>query len=137
MRNAFVVASVHGVVCGSTILNFWSKCYCPCEIHQETEDLDLPEATAHAGVLAVLEGKTHAAYYLLEQSGEVVAQLMITLEWSDWYVLGLRVRCGRGQGVWRECCKIQCPPRVRHAPTAIGPSVALANAASPHAEALC
>ncbi|KAG2423857.1 hypothetical protein HXX76_015017 [Chlamydomonas incerta] len=51
---------------------------------KETENLELPEATARAGVLGVLEGKTHAAYYLLEQSGQVVAQLMITLEWSDW-----------------------------------------------------
>ena len=32
---------------------------------------------------------------------------------------------------------VQCPPQVRHAPMVLGPSVALANTASPHAEAMC
>ncbi|KAG2441286.1 hypothetical protein HYH02_010125 [Chlamydomonas schloesseri] len=52
---------------------------------KETENLELPEATARAGVLAVLDGRaSHAAYFLLEEREQVVAQLMITLEWSDW-----------------------------------------------------
>ncbi|PNH02583.1 hypothetical protein TSOC_011429 [Tetrabaena socialis] len=66
---------------------------------QETEGLELPRDTLTEGVRAVLEGRTAAAYYLLEvppntggaeagpqglEAREVVAQLMITFEWSDW-----------------------------------------------------
>jgi hypothetical protein len=40
-------------------------------------------------VLAVLSGTAHATYFLLEQhtdtpEAQIVAQLMITYEWSDW-----------------------------------------------------
>ncbi|GIL78628.1 hypothetical protein Vretimale_6228 [Volvox reticuliferus] len=51
---------------------------------QETEDINLPPETAEAGARAVLEGGVGASYYLLELGGTVAAQLMITLEWSDW-----------------------------------------------------
>lgn len=33
---------------------------------------------------AVLTGQTRATYYVVELQGSVVAQLMITYEWSDW-----------------------------------------------------
>jgi hypothetical protein len=56
---------------------------------QETEDLELPAETVRKGVLAVLSGTAHATYFLLEQhtdtpQAQIVAQLMITYEWSDW-----------------------------------------------------
>ncbi|KAI8474044.1 MAG: acyl-CoA N-acyltransferase [Monoraphidium minutum] len=55
---------------------------------QETEGLELPPPTIRKGVQAVLEG-THGAqarYYILTHPGDgsVLAQLMITFEWSDW-----------------------------------------------------
>lgn len=51
---------------------------------RETEELDLDEATITAGLRAVLEGRVPGFYRVLEEEGEVVAQLMITFEWSDW-----------------------------------------------------
>lgn len=56
---------------------------------QETEDLELHAETVRKGVLAVLSGTAHATYFLLEQHtdtprAQIVAQLMITYEWSDW-----------------------------------------------------
>ncbi len=61
--------------------------------------MELPEATAREGVLCVLNGRArHAAYFLLEQSGQVVAQLMITLEWSDWWVMVAHVGGAAGNG---------------------------------------
>lgn len=55
----------------------------------ETEDLALPFDTVRKGVLSVLSGTAHATYFLLEQhtdtpQAQIVAQLMITYEWSDW-----------------------------------------------------
>lgn len=56
---------------------------------QETEDLELPADVVRKGVLAVLSGTAHATYFLLEThtdtpQAQIVAQLMITYEWSDW-----------------------------------------------------
>ncbi|KAJ9508862.1 hypothetical protein QJQ45_028181 [Haematococcus lacustris] len=51
---------------------------------KETENIDLERDIITAGVQKVLEGKTSASYYILEEDGMVVAQLMITFEWSDW-----------------------------------------------------
>ncbi|GIL64958.1 hypothetical protein Vafri_18814 [Volvox africanus] len=56
---------------------------------KETEDIDLPPETVEAGARAVLEGGVGASYYMLELAGTVVAQLMITLEWSDWRACNL------------------------------------------------
>lgn len=52
---------------------------------KETEGIDLPEAKLQPGVAAaVVDGK--ARYFVLHQpsTGRVLAQTMITLEWSDW-----------------------------------------------------
>ena len=51
---------------------------------KETENIDLPPQTIRTGVAKVLEGSVAAAYFLVELEGEVVGQLMITKEWSDW-----------------------------------------------------
>ncbi len=50
----------------------------------ETEDLALDVDTLRAGVAAVLRGEQPGRYYVIEEEGAVVAQLMITFEWSDW-----------------------------------------------------
>jgi ribosomal protein S18 acetylase RimI-like enzyme len=51
---------------------------------RETESIELDEATVRSGVRAILEGKKPGAYRVLEENGRVVAQLMLTYEWSDW-----------------------------------------------------
>jgi ribosomal protein S18 acetylase RimI-like enzyme len=51
---------------------------------RETEDLELDKTKLENGVRAVLEGRVPGFYRVLEDSGEIVAQLMITYEWSDW-----------------------------------------------------
>ena len=77
---------------------------------EETEGLALDEATVTAGVEAVLEGRARATYFVLEAAGgEVVAQLMITFEWSDWrnrevwWIQSVYVwPQARGQGAYRR-----------------------------------
>jgi ribosomal protein S18 acetylase RimI-like enzyme len=54
------------------------------ELARETEGLALDPATLRAGVGAVLAGRVPGRYFVLEAAGRVVAQLMITFEWSDW-----------------------------------------------------
>lgn len=50
----------------------------------ETEHLDLDPVRLRAGVEAVLADSTKGNYWVAEAGGEVVGQLMITFEWSDW-----------------------------------------------------
>jgi GNAT superfamily N-acetyltransferase len=50
----------------------------------ETEECALDYDTVRAGVAAVLSNENLGTYYMAESEGEVVGQLMITLEWSDW-----------------------------------------------------
>ena len=50
----------------------------------ETEGIALAPETLQAGVRAVLAGRAPATYYVLEEDGRVLAQLLITHEWSDW-----------------------------------------------------
>src|SRR5512141_2697936 len=51
---------------------------------QETEQLRLDPAVLAPGVAAILEGRAPGCYYVFEEEGAVLAQLMITYEWSDW-----------------------------------------------------
>lgn len=51
---------------------------------QETEGKTLDGATLAAGVAAVLADPVRGRYYLAEDDGAPLAQLMITTEWSDW-----------------------------------------------------
>ena len=51
---------------------------------EESEGLRLDEALVQAGVAAVLKDPAKGLYYIAEVEGEVVGQLMITYEWSDW-----------------------------------------------------
>ncbi|MDH3584575.1 MAG: GNAT family N-acetyltransferase [Phycisphaerae bacterium] len=55
---------------------------------RETEDRELDAGRVLRGVRRVLAGGAAARYFVAETRGEVVGQLLITEEWSDW-------RCGR------------------------------------------
>lgn len=50
----------------------------------ETERLKLDPEVLRPGVTAVLNDSTKGTYYVAEANDEVVGQLMITYEWSDW-----------------------------------------------------
>ena len=51
---------------------------------EESEGLRLNAAVAQAGVTAMLKDPAKGIYYVAEAEGAVVAQVMITYEWSDW-----------------------------------------------------
>jgi ribosomal protein S18 acetylase RimI-like enzyme len=50
----------------------------------ETEDRRLDPDLIEAGVKAVLEDPSKGFYLVAEMDGMIVAQLMVTFEWSDW-----------------------------------------------------
>jgi ribosomal protein S18 acetylase RimI-like enzyme len=75
---------------------------------QETEGKTLDPATIAAGVAAALADPLRGRYFVAELAGEVVGQLMITTEWSDWrngwiwWIQSVYVREeARRQGVFR------------------------------------
>ncbi len=79
------------------------------EMARETEGLALDEAILREGVRAVLLGEQPGAYFILEDGGAPIAQLLITFEWSDWrnrmvwWIQSVFVEPGhRGQGRFRE-----------------------------------
>jgi GNAT superfamily N-acetyltransferase len=76
---------------------------------QESEDLKLDPNTVSQGVNAVLNDTSKGLYIVAEDSGQVVGQLMITYEWSDWrngniwWLQSVYVRPdNRGAGVFRK-----------------------------------
>jgi GNAT superfamily N-acetyltransferase len=50
----------------------------------ETEGLRLPPRRARRGVLQMIQDPAKGFYLLAELEAQVVGQLMVTLEWSDW-----------------------------------------------------
>jgi GNAT superfamily N-acetyltransferase len=50
----------------------------------ETERVRLDPDVLGAGVRAVLEDSDRGTYWVFEEGGRVLAQLLITYEWSDW-----------------------------------------------------
>ncbi len=54
------------------------------ELARESENLALVPATVRAGVEALLRDPAKGTYFVAEESGEVIGQLLITHEWSDW-----------------------------------------------------
>lgn len=76
---------------------------------RETEGRELPAAMLLAGVRALLEDPSKGLYFVAEEAGQVVGQVMITFEWSDWrngmfwWLQSVYVREEfRGQGVFRD-----------------------------------
>jgi GNAT superfamily N-acetyltransferase len=74
----------------------------------ETERRALDEQTVRAGVLGVLNDPTRGVYYVAERGGNLVGQMMVTYEWSDWrngvfwWIQSVYVRPeARGAGVYR------------------------------------
>ena len=51
---------------------------------QETEGRPLNPAIIGAGVSALLKDSTKGRYWVAESAGEVIGQIMVTYEWSDW-----------------------------------------------------
>jgi GNAT superfamily N-acetyltransferase len=50
----------------------------------ETEKLALDESIVSRGVEAIFLVPSRGQYYVAEDSGKVIASLLITTEWSDW-----------------------------------------------------
>ena len=50
----------------------------------ETEDKRLDPTVLTAGVRAVFDDPARGFYTVAERNGEVVGQVLITFEWSDW-----------------------------------------------------
>ncbi len=76
---------------------------------RETEALELDPDRLLAGVGAVLDDPAKGFYLVAEQDGEVIGQLMVTYEWSDWrngvfwWVQSVYVApAARGQGAYRK-----------------------------------
>ena len=51
---------------------------------RETEGLELDRERLRQGVLAVLRDPAKGFYTVAEVYGQVVGQMMVTFEWSDW-----------------------------------------------------
>ncbi len=51
---------------------------------RETEGRELDRTTLSKGVERLLAKPERGRYFVAEKEGEIVGQLMITIEWSDW-----------------------------------------------------
>jgi GNAT superfamily N-acetyltransferase len=74
----------------------------------ETENKDLDPTILAAGVAAGLTDPSRALYFVAEEDGAVLGQMMITFEWSDWrngmiwWIQSVYVRAdARRRGVFR------------------------------------
>ncbi|MCC7491315.1 MAG: GNAT family N-acetyltransferase [Fimbriimonadaceae bacterium] len=54
------------------------------ELARETEDTLLDQAVLRAGIAALLADPAKGWYLVAEVDGQVVGQIMLTFEWSDW-----------------------------------------------------
>jgi len=59
-------------------------CTFNCLMARETEGKDLDRALIEPGVCAVLADPHKGRYLVAERDGEVVGQLGVSFEWSDW-----------------------------------------------------
>ena len=66
----------------------WSDIDVICEFNRrlatETENKDLDPVILKAGVAAMFGDPLKGSYFVAELEGEVVGQLGVTCEWSDW-----------------------------------------------------
>ena len=51
---------------------------------RQTEGRELEPQRVAAGVAALLADPAKGTYYVAEREGQVIGQLLVTLEWSDW-----------------------------------------------------
>ncbi|MBI3005043.1 MAG: GNAT family N-acetyltransferase [Ignavibacteriales bacterium] len=51
---------------------------------KETEGKSLPPERLHKGVEGILADSSKGIYLLAEENAQILGQLMITYEWSDW-----------------------------------------------------
>ena len=79
-----------------------------CRLARETEHTELDAAVLEAGVRAALADPNKGPYFLADLDGDVVGQMQITYEFSDWrngwiwWIQGVYVRAdARGRGVFR------------------------------------
>jgi len=54
------------------------------ELAWESEGRELDETVLRVGVAALLADPDKGVYFVAEHNGQVVGQLLITYEWSDW-----------------------------------------------------
>jgi len=52
---------------------------------RESEKLTIEYKTVFAGVKALLSDQTKGFYLVAEEDNNIIGQMMITFEWSDWY----------------------------------------------------
>ena len=76
---------------------------------KETEDKTLSVERVRDGVKSILSDPSKGVYLLAEENAQIVGQLMITYEWSDWrngnfwWIQSVYVRRpDRGKGVFRS-----------------------------------
>jgi len=76
---------------------------------KETEGKSLPPERITDGVEAILDDSSKGLYFVAEEDAQVVGQLMITYEWSDWrngnfwWIQSVYVMEGhRGKGVFKS-----------------------------------
>jgi GNAT superfamily N-acetyltransferase len=66
----------------------WSDIDVICEFNRrlatETENKDLDPAILKAGVAAMFGDPRKGSYFVAELEGQVIGQLGVTCEWSDW-----------------------------------------------------
>ena len=83
----------------------------------ESEDKQLDGDTLRTGVAAVLADPHKGRYFVAEREGQVVGQLAITFEWSDWrngwmwwlqsvYVHADSRRCGVFRALYEYVCDL-------------------------------
>jgi len=51
---------------------------------KETENIELNQERLQRGVKAIFADPSKGEYYVAEADGNVIGQLMLTYEWSDW-----------------------------------------------------
>lgn len=93
---------------------------------EESEGMALDLHVLGKGVAAVLVDPNKGPYYLAEDAGEVVGQMQVTFEWSDWrngwlwWIQGVYVRPeARRRGVFRALYEHVCEA-ARQDPEVIG-----------------
>jgi len=52
---------------------------------RESEKLTIEYKTVFAGVKALLSDQTKGFYLVVEEDNNIIGQMMITFEWSDWH----------------------------------------------------